>query len=252
MPKVLARFSVTSGLGSSGITERPCDLSGMAHYAMWRCSVASIRMLWPQGYTATVIDGVHLELLHPSATFQPPTKRRGDREDAGENNRSLVLKLTYGAISFLFTGDIEQEAESVLLQTSDDLRATVLKVPHHGSRTSSSEPFVRAVDPSVAVFSVQRDSRFGHPHPMVVERYKALGVHLLRTDEHGAITVRTDGQSVWVEPYARQASGALRTSDPPLGGDAHATCRPHLGSSEHWSSGGEEDPLANPEGLKCD
>jgi competence protein ComEC len=150
---------------------------------------------------ATVIDGVHLELLHPSATFRPPTKRRGDREDAGENNRSLVLKLTYGAISFLFTGDIEQEAESVLLQTSYDLRATVLKVPHHGSRTSSSEPFVRAVNPSVGVISVQRDSRFGHPHPMVVERYKALGVRVLRTDEHGAITIRTDGQAVWVTPY---------------------------------------------------
>ncbi len=153
------------------------------------------------GYTATVIDGVHLDLLHPSATFQSQTKRRGEREAAGENNRSLVLKLTYGAVSFLFTGDIEQEAESVLLQTRDNLRATVLKVPHHGSRTSSSEPFVRAVDPSVAVFSVQRDSRFGHPHPMVVERYKALGVHLFRTDEHGAITVRTDGQIVWVEPF---------------------------------------------------
>ena len=60
---------------------------------------------------------------------------------------------------------------------------------------------MRAVDPSVAVFSVQRDSRFGHPHPMVVERYNALGVHLFRTDEHGAISVRTDGQSVWVAPY---------------------------------------------------
>ena len=112
-----------------------------------------------------------------SIPAQHSSLRRSDvaiRADAGENNRSLVLKLTYGAISFLFTGDIEQEAESVLLQTSDDLRATVLKVPHHGSRTSSSDPFVRAVDPRVAVFSVQRDSRFGHPHPMVVERYKAL------------------------------------------------------------------------------
>ena len=87
----------------------------------------------------------------------------------------------------------------------------------------ASEPFVRAVNPSVAVFSVQRDSRFGHPHPMVVERYKALGVHVFRTDEHGAITVRTDGQSVWVDPLYRRASGARRPSDPPPGGDTHAT-----------------------------
>jgi competence protein ComEC len=154
-----------------------------------------------EGYAANVVDGVQLDLLHPSATYQPQTKRRGDREAAGENNRSLVLKLTYGAVSFLFTGDIEQEAESVLLQTRNDLRATVLKVPHHGSRTSSSEPFVHAVNPSVAVFSVPRESRFGHPHPLVIERYQALGVQLLRTDEHGAITIRTDGHSVWVEPY---------------------------------------------------
>ena len=81
-------------------------------------------------------------------------------------------------------------------------RSASVKSSHHGSRTSSSEPFVRAVDPSVAVFSVQRDSRFGHPHPTVVERYKALGIHLFRTDEHGAISVRTDGQSLWVEPHA--------------------------------------------------
>lgn len=60
---------------------------------------------------------------------------------------------------------------------------------------------MRIVDPSVAVFSVQRDSQFGHLHPMIGERYKALGVHPFRTDEHGAISVRTDGQSVWVAPY---------------------------------------------------
>ena len=63
---------------------------------------------------------------------------------------------------------------------------------------SSSESFVRAVN-RVGVISVQRDSRFGHPHPTVVERYRTLGVHIFRTDEHGAITVRTDGRSVWIE-----------------------------------------------------
>jgi competence protein ComEC len=154
-----------------------------------------------EGYTTRVIDGVQLDLLHPSATYQPQTKRHGSRHAADENNRSLVLKLTYGAVSFLFTGDIEQEAESALLRTNVNLRATVLKVPHHGSQTSSSDAFLQAVDPSIAVFSVRRDSRFGHPHPSVVARYKALGVRLFRTDEHGAIHLRTDGQAVWVTPY---------------------------------------------------
>jgi competence protein ComEC len=153
------------------------------------------------GSATATIDGVALELLHPTPTFQPQIKRRGSGEDAGENNRSLVVKLTYGTISILFTGDIEQEAERFLLQSSRNLHATILKVPHHGSRTSSSEPFVRAVNPRVAVFSVQRDSRFGHPHPVVVDRYTALGAYVLRTDAHGAVTVRTDAQTVWVEPY---------------------------------------------------
>jgi competence protein ComEC len=152
------------------------------------------------GLSTATIDGVHLQLLHPSSAFQPRRKWRGSDEDAHENNRSLVLKLTYGGISLLFTGDIEQEAERFLLQNGHDLRATILKVPHHGSRTSSSEPFVRAVNPSVAVFSVQRASRFGHPHSVVVERYRTLGAQIFRTDAHGAITVRTDGQSVWVAP----------------------------------------------------
>ena len=165
-----------------------------------------------EGYTEAVIDGVHLTLLHPSATFQPPKTRRGGRDEVSENNRSLVLRLTYGAVSVLFTGDIEQEAERFLLQAGHDLRSTILKVPHHGSRSSSSGPFVRAVDPRIAVFSVPRDSRFGHPHPRVVERYQALGTQVLRTDEHGAITVRSDGRSVWIEPY----SGEPTVLGPPV------------------------------------
>jgi competence protein ComEC len=182
--------------------------NGAQHAAPWydklRQAAIDRRMyrdVVTDGLIAATIDGVDLELLHPTVTFQPQMKRHGSGEDAEENNRSLVLKLTYGAISMLFTGDIEQEAESFLLQSSHHLRATILKVPHHGSRTSSTEPFVRAVNPSVAVFSVQRDGRFGHPHPVVVERYRTLGAQILRTDEHGAITVRTDGRSVWIQPY---------------------------------------------------
>jgi competence protein ComEC len=155
-----------------------------------------------EGVTTLTIEGAHLEVLHPTAAYQPTAKRRAQvQEDPDENNRSLVLKLTYGAVSFLLTGDIEQDAEAFLLHTGRDVRATVLKAPHHGSRSSSSEAFLRAVNPRVAVFSVPHDSRFGHPHRVVVDRYKALGARILRTDAHGAITVRTDGQSIWVYPY---------------------------------------------------
>jgi competence protein ComEC len=156
------------------------------------------------GLEARTIDGVRLELLHPTAAFQPPKRQPRVGENRDENNRSLVLKLTFGRISVLFTGDIEQEAERFLLQTNRDLRSTVFKVPHHGSQTSSLESFVRAVNPRAAVFSVQRDSRFGHPHPTVVERYRKLDALVFRTDIHGAITIRTDGHSVWIEPHIGQ------------------------------------------------
>jgi competence protein ComEC len=152
------------------------------------------------GPTTLTIDGVAVELLHPTSAFQPHIQRREHGENANENNCSLVVKLTYGAISFLFTGDIEQEAERFLVQSGRDLRASILKVPHHGSRTSSSAMFVRAIDPKVAVVSVQRDNRFGHPHPLVVDRYTALGTQILRTDVHGAITIRTDGQTISIKP----------------------------------------------------
>jgi competence protein ComEC len=179
------------------------------------------------GVTAVTIDGVHLALLHPTAAFPPRSaSQRRVEEDRGENNRSLVLKLLYGTISFLFTGDIEQEAERFLLKTGRDLQAAVIKVPHHGSQTSSGEPFVQAVNPRVAVFSVPRDSRFGHPHPAVVQRYRALGAHIFRTDEHGAITIRTDGQSAWIEPYVGEpamlsapvAPHVAKTFTPPAAG----------------------------------
>jgi competence protein ComEC len=158
-----------------------------------------------EGFQSTTIDGVRLDLLHPSTAFQPQAERRArTQEDRDENNRSLVLKLTYGAISFLFAGDIEQEAEAFLLHTGRDIRATVLKAPHHGSRTSSSDAFLRAVGPSAVVFSVQRDNRFGHPAPAVVARYEAFGAQIFRTDHHGALTFWTDGHSLWVERYGDQ------------------------------------------------
>ncbi|HEX9871342.1 MAG TPA: MBL fold metallo-hydrolase, partial [Candidatus Tectomicrobia bacterium] len=91
-----------------------------------------------------------------------------------------------------------------------------MKPSHHGSLTSSSAPFVRAIAPRVAVFSVQRDNRFGHPHPLVVDRYTALGTHVLRTDAHGAITIRTDGQTVSVKPYIGSPVVLPPAATPPL------------------------------------
>ena len=89
----------------------------------------------------------------------------------------------------LFTGDIEERAEQAVLHSGADLRTTVLKVPHHGSKTSSSTGFLLAVRPSLAVISAGRDNRYGHPHPEVVDRYFNLGIPLRETFRDGSVSL---------------------------------------------------------------
>jgi competence protein ComEC len=116
------------------------------------------------------------------------------------NNDSVVLRLRFGQRTILFTGDIEKAAEQ-FLSTSDQLCSDVVKVPHHGSRTSSTEAFVTAVQPELAVISVGQKSMFGHPHREVVERWQAIGAEVLTTGRSGMITVTTDGNSLRVEKF---------------------------------------------------
>ena len=105
------------------------------------------------------------------------------------NNGSCLLRVSAGGHSVLFSGDIEQKAEAALLQQRSDLRADVLVVPHHGSRTSSSMAWLQNLIPMWALVSAGRFNGYGHPHTDVVERYQALGVTLLGTYSHGAIEV---------------------------------------------------------------
>ena len=116
-----------------------------------------------------------------------------------ENDDSVVLKLRFRNRSILLTGDIEKKTEAAL--TTTDLRADVVKVAHHGSRTSSTEPFVTATKPRYAIISVGRDSMFGHPHAEVVQRWQAVGAEVLTTGECGTITVTTDGTDLWLKKF---------------------------------------------------
>lgn len=120
-------------------------------------------------------------------------------EDSRMNNNSVVLKLTYKEASFLFTGDIEKDAERQFVNSGRDVKATVIKVPHHGSGSSSSYDFIRAVQPSAAVFSVGYKNFYHHPSPYVVARYIRSGVKIYRTDRQGAVTVITDGRYGWIK-----------------------------------------------------
>jgi competence protein ComEC len=112
------------------------------------------------------------------------------------NDDSVVLKLSFRDRSILLTGDIEKKTEAALTTAAADLHADVVKVAHHGSRTSSTEAFVSATRPRFAIISVGQDSMFGHPHAEVVERWKQAGAEVLTTGQCGMITLTTDGKDL--------------------------------------------------------
>jgi competence protein ComEC len=112
----------------------------------------------------------------------------------GTNDGSVVVRLDYGRFSALFTGDAEAPAERAMHEARMPVRATVLKVGHHGSRTSTSPAFLRAVRPALAVVSAGSGNRFGHPAPATMKRLRAAGAATARTDLAGAVLVRSDGR----------------------------------------------------------
>lgn len=117
------------------------------------------------------------------------------------NEASNIVKLTYHNFSALFTGDLTQAGEQQLLQAHANLQSTILKVAHHGSKTSSSQKFLTAVKPQFAIISAGKYNSFGHPHEEVVERLNALPTKILRTDLNGAIIFTTDGYSMQVQTF---------------------------------------------------
>jgi competence protein ComEC len=133
-----------------------------------------------------------------------PPAARGDANLPSGNNDSVVLRLSFGRRTFLLTGDAEADAERALVASGDALRCDALKVAHHGSRTSSIQPFVNASRPALAVVSVGQDSPYGHPHPEVLARWRASGAQVLTTGERGTITVSTDGDDLKAETFVKQ------------------------------------------------
>jgi competence protein ComEC len=144
------------------------------------------------------IKGVVVQILHPLPDFNPGHKILTNREI---NNLSLVVRLSYKEVSFLFPGDIEEEVEHRLANQSLYEPVDVLLVPHHGSRTSSSLRFLHWLQPRIAVFSVGFDNHFHLPARQVLERYSALESRIYRTDHHGAVTISTDGHKIEVETF---------------------------------------------------
>ena len=119
-------------------------------------------------------------------------------EYSDENNNSIVLMVTYGETSFLFTGDAERESEQDMVEAGPDLSATVLYVAHHGSDTSTTYPFLREVMPEIAIISCGSNNQYGHPHENTLSRLRDADVTLYRTDLQGDIIIISDGMNVSV------------------------------------------------------
>jgi competence protein ComEC len=152
-----------------------------------------------QGRHRLSVDDVEVLVHHPPT---PDWERQDVR-----NDDSVVLELRRGDVSIVLTGDIGREAEHGLLASFAPAPIRIVKVPHHGSRTSSSAAFVGALRPAAAVVSVGRSNTFGHPAPDVLARYSAIGAAIFRTDQDGAIMLRSDGRSAEIGTHLGRSRG---------------------------------------------
>ena len=143
---------------------------------------------WMAGRTGQrfEIDGVELTVLAPDSL----------RLGRDINDQSLILMLRYGAFEALFTGDASSDIEEEL-RLPGGVSVEVLKVGHHGSRTSSGQHFLNRLKPELAVIQVGERNRYGHPDPGVLRRLRASGAHILRTDRHGVVRISADDSGRW-------------------------------------------------------
>ena len=171
------------------------ESSTASMYAQWQAGVERNKVdvvSVHQGYALDLGSRVVAEVLNP---------RSGISGGGSANNDALVLRMTYGSVSFLLTADIEAQTESLLALMGAGIESTVLKVAHHGSKASSTAGFIDAVDPAVALISVGGDNSFGHPNDEVIGRLMRQigGENIYRTDRHGDVEFVTDGVELWVE-----------------------------------------------------
>ena len=132
-------------------------------------------------------DGVKFHVLGPVSVI------KDQKGNSDFNNNSIVGRLTYGSFSMLFTGDAEKEEEATILKQGGTLKSDVLKVGHHGSRTSSSPAFLKAVSPKDAFISCGQGNDYGHPHKVTLQKLEKAKINIYRTDRNGTVTLTTDG-----------------------------------------------------------
>lgn len=161
--------------------------------SLWRISPDSTRIGVVEGQSIE-LDGVMIRVVHAVS---------GVNSRQGNNEVSSVIQVCYGSRSFLFTGDLPAQGEAELIQSGRNIGSTVLKVGHHGSKTSSSMDFLEQVAPEYAVISVGANNSFGHPHKEIIQRLLAQHSQIYRTDQQGAIVFKTDGNTISAESFIR-------------------------------------------------
>ncbi|MPN06609.1 ComE operon protein 3 [bioreactor metagenome] len=138
-----------------------------------------------------VLDGARIEIIHDGIKA----------ETRSSNESSAVIKVTYGSHSFLITGDLEAKGEQGILTEGLPVNCTVLKVGHHGSKTSTTAEFLAVAQPRYAVISVGYNNRFGHPHADVIKRLSERNIEIYRTDQHGAVIFQSDGENLHIDTF---------------------------------------------------
>jgi competence protein ComEC len=149
------------------------------------------------------INGAKVELLHP---FKDIEARNVDssKEDSNTNNNSLVLKVSCNGTSFLFPGDVQSQGEGILVSNAvSKLKSEILLVPHHGSKSSSTMPFLNIVSPKIAVISCGKGNSFGFPNKETVQRLNTVGSNIIRIDESGAVRFEVSSNSLEIQKFIK-------------------------------------------------
>jgi len=149
------------------------------------------------------LENLIFDIIHPT----------DDVEMYSLNDASITAHLKYGDISFIFTGDIEKQAEKEIVESGLDIKSTVLKVAHHGSISSTNDYFLEAVNPEVAVIQVGEDNRYNHPAPEVINLLKENDIEIYRNDLDGDIVIYTDGETYTVEKSRLDRDESMEIND---------------------------------------
>ncbi len=185
--EVLERYEVEKVLWT-GI------LRDTAEYREWT------RLLDEEGTeVTTALSGQKIISSDAVFTVLFPQEDLSGREVSNTNNSSVILRLVFGETSFLFTGDAYQSVERKLIAGGEDIAVNVLKVGHHGSKTSTAEDFLAVLSPETAVISVGRDNSYGHPNTEVLELLDKYDINVLRTDRHGDIKMVSNGSNITIQ-----------------------------------------------------